>query len=227
MSAEPVRPVLNAKSEIIVLNVKAAARQPAQLVLCRIAVPTTTAQTISWSIPITMSRYHSCQIPPCTFLIEKDMIFTCFVFGEPDYFSNTYCLTFTIQNVSVGINTMFLLHTVSEIPFPQLDLECKFVRCIAESWRYIPNSGNSCLWQYTEDVLSLEKRWSTDNILIHWKRRDTPWYIGILSLVCSFHGLDVCLSVCLSVSITITHERLARSSPNLTHICTLGRYRRL
>ena len=32
---------------------QAAARRPAQLVLCRIAVPTTPAQTVSWSIPIT------------------------------------------------------------------------------------------------------------------------------------------------------------------------------
>ena len=31
---------------------KAAARWPAQLVLCRIAVPTTPAQTVLWSIPI-------------------------------------------------------------------------------------------------------------------------------------------------------------------------------
>ena len=29
-----------------------AAQRPAQLVLCRIAVPTTPAQTVSWSIPI-------------------------------------------------------------------------------------------------------------------------------------------------------------------------------
>ena len=33
---------------------QAAARRPAQLVLFRIAVPTTPAQTVSWSIPITM-----------------------------------------------------------------------------------------------------------------------------------------------------------------------------
>ena len=33
---------------------QAAARRPAQLVLFRIAVPTTTAQTVSWSIPITI-----------------------------------------------------------------------------------------------------------------------------------------------------------------------------
>ena len=32
---------------------QAAARRPAQLVLFRIAVPTTPAQTVSWSIPIT------------------------------------------------------------------------------------------------------------------------------------------------------------------------------
>ena len=31
---------------------QAAARRPAQFVLCRIAVPTTLAQTVSWSIPI-------------------------------------------------------------------------------------------------------------------------------------------------------------------------------
>ena len=33
---------------------QAAARRPAQLVLFRIAVPTTPAQTVSWSIPITI-----------------------------------------------------------------------------------------------------------------------------------------------------------------------------
>ena len=38
---------------------QAAARQPAQLVLFRIAVPTTPAQTVSWSIPI---FYHDMQI---------------------------------------------------------------------------------------------------------------------------------------------------------------------
>ena len=166
------------------------------------------------------------------FLINKDRIFTCFVFGEPNHFSLTSCLTFTNENVSMGKTLCSLLHSVSEISFPQLDLECKFVRCIAESWQYVPNSGNSCLWQYTEDVISLEKWWSTDNILIPWKRRDTPWYVGILllakiyilaSMFVSWFGY---LSVCLSVSITVTHERLDKS-PKLTHICTLGRYRSL
>ena len=39
---------------------QAAARRPAQLVLFRIAVPTTPAQTVSWSIPITKcSRYSN------------------------------------------------------------------------------------------------------------------------------------------------------------------------
>ena len=37
--------------------------------------------------------------------------------------------------------------------------------------------------------------------------------------------LCVCLSVCLSVCPSITHERFDISSPNLTHICILGRYR--
>ena len=49
---------------------QAAARRPAQLVLFRIAVPTTPAQTVSWSIPITMTLilvsipifYHDMQI---------------------------------------------------------------------------------------------------------------------------------------------------------------------
>ena len=35
---------------------QAAARRPAQLVLFRIAVPTTPAQTVSWSIPITLTN---------------------------------------------------------------------------------------------------------------------------------------------------------------------------
>ena len=37
------------------INKQAAARRPAQLVLFRIAVPTTPAQTVSWSIPIVMN----------------------------------------------------------------------------------------------------------------------------------------------------------------------------
>ena len=41
--------------------------------------------------------------------------------------------------------------------------------------------------------------------------------------VCSFDGLLVCLSVLLSVSLsvlfTITHERFDISTPNLVHIC--------
>ena len=37
---------------------QAAARRPAQLVLFRIAVPTTPAQTVSWSIPITTTPLH-------------------------------------------------------------------------------------------------------------------------------------------------------------------------
>ena len=45
---------------------QAAARRPAQLVLFRIAVPTTTAQTVSWSIPITMHvwKYSSSRSKP-------------------------------------------------------------------------------------------------------------------------------------------------------------------
>ena len=35
---------------------QAAAQRPAQLELCRIAVPTTPAQTVSWSIPITTTN---------------------------------------------------------------------------------------------------------------------------------------------------------------------------
>ena len=35
----------------------------------------------------------------------------------------------------------------------------------------------------------------------------------------------VCVFVCLSVCPSITHERFDISSPNLTHICILGRYR--
>ena len=35
-------------------STRCGARRPAQLVLCRIAVPTTHAQTVSWSIPITI-----------------------------------------------------------------------------------------------------------------------------------------------------------------------------
>ena len=38
---------------------QAAARRPAQLVLFRIAVPTTPAQTVSWSIPIVMDVYSA------------------------------------------------------------------------------------------------------------------------------------------------------------------------
>ena len=38
----------------------AAAPRPAQLVLFRIAVPTTPAQTVSWSIPITTHGYATC-----------------------------------------------------------------------------------------------------------------------------------------------------------------------
>ena len=41
---------------------QAAARRPAQLVLFRIAVPTTPAQTLSWSIPI-MTGCHICYKP--------------------------------------------------------------------------------------------------------------------------------------------------------------------
>ena len=38
---------------------QAAARRPAQLVLFRIAVPTTPAQTVSWSIPIAIGEFPS------------------------------------------------------------------------------------------------------------------------------------------------------------------------
>ena len=37
------------------------AQRPAQLMLCQIAVPTTPAQNVSWSIPIsTKVRHHVC-----------------------------------------------------------------------------------------------------------------------------------------------------------------------
>ena len=38
---------------------QAAAQRPAQLVLFRIAVPTTPAQTVSWSIPITCNLHYA------------------------------------------------------------------------------------------------------------------------------------------------------------------------
>ena len=42
---------------------QAAARRPAQLVLFRIAVPTTPAQTVSWSIPITNTGHMTQNMP--------------------------------------------------------------------------------------------------------------------------------------------------------------------
>ena len=62
---------------------QAAARRPAQLVLFRIAVPTTPAQTVSWSIPIiTMYVCHSCHATNP--LLDT----TCML--QPDYRSGSY-----------------------------------------------------------------------------------------------------------------------------------------
>ena len=47
---------------------QAAARRPAQLVLFRIAVPTTPAQTVSWSIPIIISYL---EWSACTFILYQ------------------------------------------------------------------------------------------------------------------------------------------------------------
>ena len=48
---------------------QAAARRPAQLVLFRIAVPTTPAQTVSWSIPITFYGSNGYQLHTFTKLL--------------------------------------------------------------------------------------------------------------------------------------------------------------
>ena len=51
---------------------QAAARRPAQLVLFRIAVPTTPAQTVSWSIPITKHGFGTDPIMnPTIWLVES------------------------------------------------------------------------------------------------------------------------------------------------------------
>ena len=51
---------------------QAAARRPAQLVLFQIAVPTTPAQTVSWSIPITMHGFGLDPIRnPTIWLVES------------------------------------------------------------------------------------------------------------------------------------------------------------
>ena len=64
---------------------QAAARRPAQLVLFRIAVPTTPAQTVSWSIPINIFTHnaimdiHNC----CELWISRIHILVFLFFGTP------------------------------------------------------------------------------------------------------------------------------------------------
>ena len=75
---------------------QAAARRPAQLVLFRIAVPTTPAQTVSWSIPITnhcwrfimysancCGKAHNDSLLANIFLCILFFLFYLFRFGQP------------------------------------------------------------------------------------------------------------------------------------------------
>ena len=95
---------------------QAAARRPAQLVLFRIAVPTTPAQTVSWSIPITLSDLlHAIDYWPLE--ISKRLL---------SMFQQTYFGMRVVHNIlwaSVAYNRschLFLMQNKGFVVFPRL-----------------------------------------------------------------------------------------------------------
>ena len=99
---------------------QAAARRPAQLVLFRIAVPTTPAQTVSWSIPIiNIIHYNWCQFAysfawtvPC-FGLDIAKYFVVYEFNNvmSDYVHiNANMHTYTVWCRYNAVNFLIKLH---------------------------------------------------------------------------------------------------------------------
>ena len=74
---------------------QAAARRPAQLVLFRIAVPTTPAQTVSWSIPI------------ATTLLCQQVMESYFEISKP---KTRTCISYMMRYLTVGCHDAFWVH---------------------------------------------------------------------------------------------------------------------